>query len=443
MESQSKTPLGRACESTEKTAIHVPMELGPSKAGPRATSAAGSDSISVAPRVNSICNDIEDGWEALERDAKAEKLEEKTHSVAMNTSKLPPRPIQLPTMPPSSDNTTSPSLEGNTTPPPSQSTKKPEPETKSTDDTSSRPPKHRTVERNRVQPFRPTTFTSYRDLFFTFEDDYFHDSCVLLQPFNRLVYVTETTPSTGDFYRYAWLLAQSEERWYSMPSTSKLARMRKSGLEHLSPIENPRPASLAIPMIVASDVLNLQDCEFDEVIKLRSDNCNLLHPDDMSNVDGEDDGNGGNGLDTKRGDKENYVKDAKIGKDDEVGEDPKNIDLVDKDKKICERCYEKTVQIHNDVGWVYLSVVRTDMQHSSDRWVGNGIGMFMLRRHSCREQAVAQAFYDAGALGWSTLFCCAIRADVDLQDWKGRVKGVRYFPQHVLVPEEGVLRVLF
>jgi len=38
----------------------------------------------------------------------------------------------------------------------------------------------------------------------------------------------------------------------------------------------------------------------------------------------------------------------------------------------------------------------------------------MLRKSGTQEQAAAQAFYDARALGLSTVFCCAMHADVEL-----------------------------
>jgi hypothetical protein len=70
------------------------------------------------------------------------------------------------------------------------------------------------------------------------------------------------------------------------------------------------------------------------------------------------------------------------------------------------------------------------------------VGMFMFKKSSTREQAASRVFYDAGALGYSTVFCCAMRADVQLLGWKCKVKGVINCVHRVLAPEEeGVLRV--
>jgi hypothetical protein len=187
-------------------------------------------------------------------------------------------------------------------------------------------------------------------------------------------------------------------------------------------------------MIVAGDLFDLEEYDFEGVVEARSDDCSLLHPHDMSGIDGKK-GENGEGSEKRK----NCV-DSEDGKDSQIGKEPKNVEQ-EGEGDVCQKCYEKNLELHKDIGWVYLSVVRTDTRSSFDRPEGNGMGMFMLRKHSSRHQAASRAFYDAGVFGWSTVFCCAIRADVNLQNWKGRVKCVRFCPHRVLVPEEGVLRV--
>jgi hypothetical protein len=243
------------------------------------------------------------------------------------------------------------------------------------------------------------SIASYRDLFYIsdrdnlYDGDDFFDKSVLLQPFNRRAYLTNVTFTGEDFYRYAWILSQSEERWYNMPTASILAEMRRYGLKKRSSVKNPRPARMDNPIIVAGSVLSLDEYMEETVEKSCWGDCGLLHPDDTAGEHG-------------------------------------------KKKWACERCHEKRVQLHRDVGWVYLSVVRTDSSKES-----LGMGMFMLRRNGSQEQAAAMAFYDAAFMGWSTVFCCAIRGDVELTGWKGRVKCIHSPVCSVLAPEDGVLRV--
>ena len=249
-------------------------------------------------------------------------------------------------------------------------------------------------------PFRPKEASSYRDLFRdAYDDDYNYDKFVVLPPFNKIVYVSDHSFGKEDFYRYAWLLAQSEERWYTMPAVSVLAEMRRSGLKELSPMENPRPSNMKSPHIATGTVLTL--CGIEEgVDECGWGECYFLHPDDMS------------------------------GPEDKM------------DSWNCERCYRKRLELYESVGWVYLTVVRTDMLRPDAQQTGNGMGMFMLRRSASREQAAARAFHDAGTRGLSTVFGCAIRADQELVGWKGRLKTFCHHAHSVLIREEGVLRVL-
>ena len=42
-----------------------------------------------------------------------------------------------------------------------------------------------------------------------------------------------------------------------------------------------------------------------------------------------------------------------------------------------------------------------------------GTPIYKVVKSGSRDAAATQAFYDAGANGWSTLFTCAVRSDVD------------------------------
>lgn len=281
-------------------------------------------------------------------------------------------------------------------------------------------------------PFRPQVCTSYRNFFNGSDDDdanFFYDKFFLLQPFNRLVVGVQTTFEKEEFRRWAWLLGQREEKWYTMPSAGTLSRMRASGIEKRAPVKNPQPACLKTPRIVAGDSLYL-DLYGDEQVERCCGECHMLHPDDICGSEKEE-----------RGEDENSNSDNDLGEEENTSNDSNprsHEDVWD-----CIKCYEKYKQLHDDVGWVYLSVVRTERQMGSDENRGDGTGMFMLRKNSSRELAAAQAFYDAGALGWSTLFVCAIRADADLFEWSGKVERVINYVQRVLVLENGILRVFF
>jgi hypothetical protein len=181
---------------------------------------------------------------------------------------------------------------------------------------------------------------------------------------------------------------------------------------------------MAIPIILAGDSLCLDPYGDHGVDRGGLGECDLLHPDDENQDVAE------------------YSDDD----DDSSGSSDGTIEETEGKRRRrcywdCEKCYEKYVQLHEEVGWIYFSVVRTDVRGSGDGQGGIGTGMFMLKKSGTQEQAAARAFYDAGALGYSTVFCCAMRGDMELLGWKGKVRKVENKVQRVLTPEEGVLRV--
>lgn len=107
-----------------------------------------------------------------------------------------------------------------------------------------------------------------------------------------------------------------------------------------------------------------------------------------------------------------------------------------REKWSCQLCYSARKKLYVEIGWIYLSVVSTEVQgvRSSQ---GNGMGMFTLRKHGSREAAMASAFCDAGARVRSTVFACEMRADARLLGCKGGWKRTRRV-EDVLVAKVGV-----
>ena len=296
------------------------------------------------------------------------------------------------------------------------------------------PPRRRVVSNFRLA--RLPIIETYEGLFPRKDDDdsyCLYDRYVLLLPFNKRCYVTNASFTIHDLHKYSWLLAQSEERWYTMPTTSELVEIRKSGLRELDPIEEPKPAGLDTPCLVIGEAFTLFADLEESVERDTWGDCGKLHPthpvtpsttlslassSDKGSEDGKDD------------------KEDKTEKDD-----TEEVPSTGRNKWACPLCYEERNKLLQEVGWVYLSVVRAEVQgvRSSQ---GNGMGMFMLKKHGSREAAVATAFSDAGVRGWSTVFSCAVRADVHLLGWKGEMRRVTQI-EDLLLDRQEVLTVFF
>ena len=400
-----------------------------------------SSSTTVEPSKSSISNDVTDGWEDVQELVAAEDEEKRYKSMRAEDIAEPsiihPPPLPVVSAQPVLD---TPPV---TVQPASRASNELLEDVSHTMVGTSRPmlpssvpSGDKTLLRPKAvdrRPYRPKPVTSYREIFNISDGENFcYDQSVLLQPFNRVVYMTQTSMNGEDFHRYAWLLAQSEENWYAMPSAATLARMRTSGLEKRKPIANPRPTGASIPIIVANDSLYLESDGEEHVEKEGWGDCTLLHPDDPLKINEEN---------CEGSDVRSTSEDGATIYETRHGVDDTN---EKRNRKVwrCEKCYRKNLQLHEDIGWVYFTVIRADTQGSGEEQRGNGVGMFMFRKSSTREQAASRAFYDAGALGYSTVFCCAVRADVQLLGWRGKVKVVINCVHRVLAPEaEGVLRV--
>jgi hypothetical protein len=276
-----------------------------------------------------------------------------------------------------------------------------------------------------LQPIpQPRLITSYNDLFNRKYDDdryFLYDKYVTLFPGNRRAYITNASFTVHDFHKYAWLLAQSEERWYTMPTVSELAEMKKWGLKELTPMEDPKPAALDTPCIMASEVFTLLGDIVENVEENIWGDCETLHPDNP----------------VTPSETLSLSSSASSSPPSEEKRVPFNV----RNKWACPICYDKRRALDRDIGWVYLSVVRTEARGPGSPQ-GNGTGMFMLKRHGNREGAAATAFCDAGTRGWSTVFACAIRSDVQLLGWKGKVLSTTSV-EDVLILKEGVLTVCY
>jgi hypothetical protein len=294
--------------------------------------------------------------------------------------------------------------------------------------------------------FRPEIINSYRELFnVSGEDQFCYDKIVALAPFFRLVHIVQATYEKEDFYRWAWLLAQSEERWYEMPSAGSIAKMRTSGLKKRSPVARARPLTMAFPSIIAGDPLILDEYGEERVEFNGWGDCALLHPgDDADESDDEDNKSTNNGSN-------NSDKGDVAGEDSENGENESalgnstfgNRSQKDCPKWGCRKCYHKGLELHKEVGWIYLSVVKTDKQTPDYDNDSAGTSLFMLRKNGSRDGMAAQAFHDAAAMGWSTVFCCAMRAEADLLEWDGKLNRVLNYVHKVLAKDDTGLRVFF
>jgi hypothetical protein len=212
-----------------------------------------------------------------------------------------------------------------------------------------------------------------------------------------------------------------------MPTAGELAEMRKDGLKELQPIEEPKPAGLDTPCIVISEALTLDVLEEGPSRDGWGD-CESLHPDNIATPEESLSLASGKGGRSERSFGTNSQEEERL---DRPGM-----------KWACQLCYDVRNRLFDEIGWAYLSVVRTEVQgvRSSQ---GNGMGMFMLKRHGSREAAAATAFCVAGARGWSTVFSCAMRADVQLLGWEGEWRQTNRIEKLLVANQEGVLTVWF
>lgn len=444
MESQSKKRASRTL--TFSPNLSKPTMASDSNAFKAVASEQSSEGQKVStptlwgPSTATISDAGENDWDFFERDSKSQKAKATTQgSFGSMTASIKEATITQPAQPktgqPTSSKIAPPMFTFHATSP---SEKKSETHIQNSgEEEANNHAWEAPIPRRKKSTFRPEVVTSYRQLFNgTDTGSFYNDRTVLLQPYNRLTYFVQTVFEKVEFQRYAWLFAQYEDRWYSMPSPTALARMRRDGLEKLKPIADPKPVAMRVPRVVAGDGLYLEDYGEEEVAKTGWGCCKLLHPDDEDGIDGED------GLDKSRNGSDNESDGESLATSEHTGvkaERPEN--RKEFGKWACEKCFRKNKQLYDEIGWIYLSVVRTDQQTAGAESEGDGSSMYMVRKSGSRERVAAQAFYDAGARGWDTVFFCGMRADVEMLGWKGKVQKFENCIQYVLAKEEGVLRI--
>ncbi|KAL4882379.1 hypothetical protein BJY04DRAFT_186967 [Aspergillus karnatakaensis] len=250
-------------------------------------------------------------------------------------------------------------------------------------------------------PFSGPTASSHGDLFILLKaqiehPEYGTDKHVILDPYNRDAYITIHPASHFDFVSWLPLLALGvPETWYSFGVPETVITMNAAQplaappQAVLKPLLDPRPVGLKIPRIAAGAAL--QPSSFPPV----------------------------------------PAADADVTAAEPASEKPTPPSPLVQDK---------------DVNLIYLSIQTTISGLSTSRngrWISpdrnglpelagrNTIGQSIYRvvRSGSREEAAAQAFYNAGGNRWSTVFTCVV---VEEEERMGAAGSGR-----VLVLDEG------
>ncbi|KAJ9620467.1 hypothetical protein H2203_007673 [Taxawa tesnikishii (nom. ined.)] len=277
-------------------------------------------------------------------------------------------------------------------------------------------------DRSRSRNRLPTAH-SHEDILPEDDECGFMDKLVLLRPFSRKVYVSYHYPSATDFSSHLWLLRFAQpERWYSWPSASQLRvlddwsllrrsitttapdgfgaqKMPQQGVHEALPlVERAQPQTLAYPRINAGRALVFSDqvapwCECEQ----------RLTPTPTPGANG-----------------------ACVGPSECL--DPRCGCRMPGKGYPCAECREeRRLPLSDERALTYYSVVQSYQGHApyrgdvfvvpapgDDKGIEAGLPIYKVVRTGSRQAAAAQAFYDAGANGWSTVFVCAVREGQDV-----------------------------
>lgn len=217
------------------------------------------------------------------------------------------------------------------------------------------------------------------------------DVLALIEPYNRKVYVSYHNLTSVEFNQYLLFLQYAQaDRWYLLPSTETASAIQEislrghcpSGLvtqkiaETMAPLKHANPQTCKFPRINTGRALRTRDdlspdCKCEQRLKLspvepiacRSTRC-----------------------------------EAKLG----GAHYP------------CAACVSSThLPRAKSTQLVYLAVVQS-FQAGPSYELESGRPIYKVVRTGSRRAAAAQAFFDAGANGWSTVFVCAMPARLDL-----------------------------
>lgn len=227
------------------------------------------------------------------------------------------------------------------------------------------------------------------------------DKVVHLPTFQSLAYVSCHPSTVVEFDRYISLVKHGlEDAWYRLPDAVFVAQMNsleQAGLPtgSLPIIQDARPKKLEIPRVHGGAALRTSDT----VPILPCENPAHFTPTESHAVD-----------------------EADCNSDSSVDRKSKNL----RNALLCKRCTKSKQRAFDASSVVYISVVQTIQDHHNPV---NGISppfstpgsataalctpLYKIVKSGSRDAAATQAFYDAGANGWSTVFTCAIRSDVD------------------------------
>ncbi|KAK0837765.1 hypothetical protein LTS02_017907, partial [Friedmanniomyces endolithicus] len=185
------------------------------------------------------------------------------------------------------------------------------------------------------------------------------DKLYRFRDWQRKVYVTHYGATRVDFYRYLWFLRFGRpECWYTQPSDASIASMMKGSEDLAAVLLTPHieatPSALNCPRICVTKAISSPmgpDCQLTDALLA----CKVA---DASNMEG----------------------------------DLRYISVVQASKKSLEHPGSSPYGC---------------LPNSEDSQALVGASVFELVTTGSQESAAAQAFYDAGTNGWSTVFTCA------------------------------------
>lgn len=233
----------------------------------------------------------------------------------------------------------------------------------------------------------------HSDLLPCFEDgeSFEEDLLAVIEPYDRKVYVSYHDFTSVDFNQYLFLLQYAQpDHWYFLPSpeTASAVREISSHNQIISDLVAQKIAKIMAPLHHA----NPQTCKFPRINTGRA----LRTRDDMS-----------------------------PGCKCEQRLEPSPVEPVACSSTRCEAklggshypcssCVSSARLPRSEITQlVYLSVVQS-FQSGAGFDPDAGRPIYKVVKTGSRQAAAAQAFFDAGASGWSTVFACAMPASVSL-----------------------------
>ncbi|KAK4984710.1 hypothetical protein LTR66_008405 [Elasticomyces elasticus] len=243
-------------------------------------------------------------------------------------------------------------------------------------------------------------------------EDFETDAVVLLKPFNQKAYTTRFEASSIDFKQYEWLIKYAQPgRWYSWIGAEDLAQLSKwernpachemlPVTRFVTPLERVKPTRLEVPRIDIGRALSTSTVPHD----------GCLCGEWRKKHDGKDCAD--------------YAGDKSLT----------YYSVLESKHGTPSSHHERPLPMYE---WV---------NENRPRDVTVGAPIFKVVKSSSRKAAAAQAFYDAGANSWSTVFVCVLPgvdpiADVDAEVTFEHITTRRDLLREAKAGEE--LRVLY